>query len=116
MATILVVDDEIALLELLEGLLDDLGHQTFSASDGQQALGILEAQHVDLVISDIMMPVMDGITLLRHMRENEDWKDIKIVLMSAAPPKLNDINPDKFLPKPYDIDEMEALVAKLLDS
>lgn len=116
MASILVVDDEMALLDLMESLLDELGHKTFAVSDGKQALDVLAAQQVDLVICDVMMPIMDGITFLHNMRENAAYNHIKVVMMSAAPPKFTGVQPEKFVPKPYNLDEMEAIIEGMLSS
>jgi CheY-like chemotaxis protein len=116
MATILVVDDEVALLELLTNLMEDLGHRTFAASNGKQAMQIVASEQVDLIISDIMMPVMDGITFLRQIKENSAYSHIKFILMSAAPLREDNIQPDEYMPKPYNLDAMEALVAEILES
>jgi CheY-like chemotaxis protein len=116
MASILVVDDEVTLLELLANLMEDLGHKAFTASDGKQALKIVASEPIDLIISDIMMPVMDGLTFLRHLKENSAYQDIKVILMSAAPLRQENIQPDKYMPKPYNLDDMEAAVAEMLES
>lgn len=68
--TILFVDDEPELLEIMEDYCRDLGVQMVSALNGQQALGVLEKTHVDLVFTDLNMPQMNGLELLQHVRSN----------------------------------------------
>jgi CheY-like chemotaxis protein len=72
MATILVVDDEFAILDLLEMVLADEGHVVLTAANGRQALERL-AQHPrpDLIISDYMMPILNGASMLEAMRDIE---------------------------------------------
>jgi CheY-like chemotaxis protein len=100
MATILVVDDEFGIGELLEALLQDDGHRVLTAMNGRHALEQIAAAKPDLVISDLMMPVMDGGALLAALRENADR-------VSGY---------DAFLRKPFKLAEISKLVARLLKS
>jgi CheY-like chemotaxis protein len=83
MATVLVVDDEFGIGELLEALLTDEGHRVLTAMNGRHALERMTEIRPDLIISDLMMPVMDGAALLRELRNNADWMDIPFLLMCA---------------------------------
>jgi CheY-like chemotaxis protein len=112
MATILVVDDEQPVVDLLTDMLEDEGHTVVSAYNGRIALEMVAHQQPDLVISDVMMPFVDGIQLCRRLREEHDAKSLPVILMSAAlPPDLSACGANAFLGKPFDIDRFENLIA-----
>ncbi len=111
-ATILVVDDEQPVVDLLTDILEDDGHTVISAYNGRIALEIVAEQFPDLVISDVMMPFVDGIQLCRRLREEYDAHSLPIILMSAAlPPDLSACGANAFLGKPFDIGRFDALIA-----
>jgi CheY-like chemotaxis protein len=83
--SILIVDDEFGLAEMLREMLGDYGHDVTLAINGRLALDILAERKVDLVITDIMMPVMDGSELATAMRNSEAHRDIPIVMMTSLP-------------------------------
>jgi CheY-like chemotaxis protein len=117
MATILVVDDEFGISELLEALLTDEGHRVLTAMNGRQALERMEEAKPDLVISDLMMPVMDGAALLRAIRNRLDWQDIPFVLMCALPEATIQDRIQgyiSFVRKPFRIDNIVRLVERIL--
>jgi CheY-like chemotaxis protein len=117
MATILVVDDEFGIGELLEALLQDDGHRVLTAMNGRHALEKIAEAKPDLVISDLMMPVMDGAALLRALRENAELKDLPFMLMCALPESsITDrvSGYDAFLRKPFKLAEISKLVLSLL--
>ncbi|MCA1668002.1 MAG: response regulator, partial [Thermomicrobia bacterium] len=112
-ATILVVDDEQPVVDLLTDMLEDEGHTVVSAYNGRVALEIVAHQAPDIVISDVMMPFVDGIQLCRRLREEHDAKSLPVILMSAAlPPDLSSCGANAFLGKPFDIDRFENLIAR----
>ncbi len=117
MATILVVDDEFGIGELLEALLQDDGHRVLTAMNGRHALERIAEAKPDLVISDLMMPVMDGAALLAALRENAELKDLPFMLMCALPEtSITDrvSGYDAFLRKPFKLAEISVQVANLL--
>lgn len=115
METILVVDDEPAILELLVEILRDEGFLAVAARDGQIALQMLAGTTVDLVISDTMMPRRSGVELLRSMREQPELRDVPVILMSATiRPALNDVGAVEFLSKPFDVSTFNRVVAEAL--
>jgi CheY-like chemotaxis protein len=117
MATILVVDDEFGIGELLEALLQDDGHRVLTAMNGRHALEKISEARPDLVISDLMMPVMDGAALLAALHENAELKDVPFVLMCALPEaSISDrvSGYDAFLRKPFKLAEISKLVSGLL--
>jgi two-component system sensor histidine kinase/response regulator len=111
-ATILVVDDEQPVVDLLTDMLEDVGHTVIPAYNGRAALAIVEQQAPDLVISDVMMPFVDGIQLCKLLREEHDPRDLPVILMSAAlPPDLSTCGANAFLGKPFDIGRFDDLIA-----
>lgn len=87
--SILIVDDEFGLAEMLREMLAELGHQATVAINGRLAIRALEEQPVDVVLTDVMMPVMDGRELARTLRADPRHQRLPIILMtslaSAAP-------------------------------
>lgn len=83
MAKILVVDDQADNRLLVVTLIDSLGHQALEASDGAEALALVRAEHPDLVISDILMPTMDGYEFVRQLRENSALAATEVIFYSA---------------------------------
>ena len=117
MVTVLVVEDDKNLRKLMEVVLRQNGYNVLTATDGLQALEILDKQQVDLLISDIMMPNMDGYSLTEEIRK---LKNNLPVLMVTAKETLEDkkkgflVGTDDYMVKPIDMDEMLLRVAALL--
>lgn len=120
MATILVVDDERPVREFLAQALEDNGHRVLQAYHGRHALSLLAGtrpERPDLVISDVMMPLVGGVELCRALKADPDTADIPVVLMSAAVPRATlSAGADAFIPKPFDLDAMDRLVARVLSA
>jgi CheY-like chemotaxis protein len=119
MKTILVVDDEFAMVEALSALLEDEGYHVVTAADGEEALSFLrEGARPDLVLLDVMMPRLDGRDVLRRMQEDPALNGIPVILMSAAahPLELARLGSAVFLHKPFDIYVLFRTVAALLQS
>jgi CheY-like chemotaxis protein len=112
---ILIVEDELAAAEAVGYLLQLNGFQVEAAGNGQEALRSLERSRPDLVLSDIMMPLMDGLELAREIRGRADLRDLPIVLMSAAHDMLKGETPaTAVLPKPLDFSGLLATLRRLL--
>ena len=116
MGTILVVDDEPTIRELLVELLQAEGHTLLGAVDGVAARAILERTVPDLVITDAMMPRLDGPGLVRWMREHPELRAVPVILLSAvarmAPAELGAV---AFVAKPFDLAALLGAVAAALD-
>lgn len=113
--SVLVVDDEADLAGLLRALLEGAGYRVAVAGDGRAALRLLGAGHYDLVLSDLMMPYLDGAGLAAAMRADPALRAIPLVLLSAAPGAAARAAPcAAFLPKPFDVEAVLATVARLL--
>ncbi|WP_309139777.1 response regulator [Siccirubricoccus sp. G192] len=110
----------IAIADLLEMVLTDEGYHVLTAANGRQGLERLaEGPRPDLVISDYMMPVLDGVGLLRAMRESEAQHDIPCIVMSSMPEASVRERIDgyeAFVRKPFDLDAMVQLVATILET
>jgi CheY-like chemotaxis protein len=80
---ILIVDDELDVVQALQFRLETAGYETITARDGGQALDVLGKRKIDLILSDFMMPGMNGLELTRRVKENPNWSGIKVVLFSC---------------------------------
>jgi CheY-like chemotaxis protein len=85
MAVVLVVDDEFGIFNLLEEVLTEEGHRVLVAANGQLALAQAAKEKPSLVLTDFMMPVMDGAALMKAMAADAMLADIPVVMMSAIP-------------------------------
>jgi CheY-like chemotaxis protein len=109
--TVLVVDDEPVIRELISMLLEDEGYSVRQAADGLEALQELASDGIDLVLSDIKMPHLDGVSLARQLCSREPA--VPVVLMCAAAPggELPDV---PFLRKPFAPDHLTQVIADVL--
>lgn len=115
---ILIVEDEIDLRESLSDLLKLEGHQTFLAKDGLEALDIFHSQSFDLIISDIKMPNLDGIELVKKIKS--DTKAAVPMILMSGHEELNDsrareLGITRFLTKPIDYGSFESYLSELFD-
>jgi CheY-like chemotaxis protein len=113
---LLIVDDIPTNLRLLRAQMESEGHAVFEANDGLEALALLNYQQVDAVISDILMPRMDGYRLCHEIRQHARLHDLPIIIYTATYTLPSDeklaleVGADKYLKKPTSV---EALVAAL---
>jgi CheY-like chemotaxis protein len=118
MATVLIVEDEFAIADLLEMALTDEGYRVLTAANGRQGLTRLaEGPRPDLIISDYMMPVLDGAGMFQAMRETEAQRDIPYIVMSSVPEANVRERIDgyaAFVHKPFRIAAVVQLVATIL--
>jgi two-component system alkaline phosphatase synthesis response regulator PhoP len=116
MQTILVVEDERDIEELLVAILEYAGYRIVTAGNGQEALECLETARPALILSDVMMPVMDGRELCKRLQSHADHRSIPILLMSAAyrAASLDGCKPAAFLKKPFETIELIEVVKKVL--
>lgn len=110
---VLAVDDEKASLRLIEGLVQRLGHRVWTARDGGEALRTYEREDVHVVLSDWIMPVLDGPGLCRRIRDISRRDYPYVVLVTVLDGKKNyieglDAGADDFISKPFDPDELSA--------
>jgi DNA-binding response OmpR family regulator len=114
-ARILVVDDEAKNVKLLEALLLPRGYQISTASNGEEALQQVQRERPDLILLDVMMPVMDGFEVCKRLKEDADTRLIPVVIMTALDQVEDRIQgveagADDFLSKPVHRDELLARI------
>lgn len=119
MSNILIVDDEQSYRQLLTMVFDGEGHNIRTASNGREALEMLQTAPADVVISDVKMPDMDGIEMLRAVRETQP--DLGVILMTAfasveTAREAFKLGADDFIQKPFDVEELKLIVRKTLDT
>jgi len=111
---ILIVDDEASIVEVVAALLEDGGHEVLRAYDGSRALQLARAHHPQLIVTDLMMPLMDGGALIRAVRE-EGLANTTIGLMSAVGrAHMEQAGADVVVPKPFNLDLLEDVLQRLL--
>ncbi len=116
--TILVIDDDLAMQTVLEIALREAGYKVVLASDGQEGLTKLTTLHPNLVISDIMMPQMDGVETFQQMKDQLQEDGIPIFIMTALnrKPWFADLEAEGavIIQKPFDIEKLIRLVNDML--
>ncbi len=119
-AKILIVDDEPKNVKLLEAFLIPGGHQVIKASNGEEALQQVQQERPDLILLDVMMPMMDGYEVLKHLKADGRWRDVPVIMISA----LDDIKSvarciergaEDYLPKPFEPMLLRARVNACLE-
>ncbi len=117
--TILTVDDASTMRKMIAFTLKGAGHEVLEAGDGMEALAILKSRPADLVITDVNMPNMDGITLTRELRALPTFKATPIILLTteSAPEKKaagKAAGATGWIVKPFQQDQLLAVVGKVL--
>ena len=112
---VLVVDDEFDLTSTLRAILEGQGYAVETSPDGRDALERLRAGPPDLVLMDVMMPLLSGVEVLRAMRAADDLADVPVILMSVIPPavKRAEYRWQAFLRKPFTIEALLKAVREL---
>lgn len=118
-AKILLVDDEPGVRESVQAYLEDSGYQVQTAASAKDAWEILQKDQLDLVISDLMMPQVDGHQFLKQMRDDPRFVAMPVVFLTARGMKSDRISGyqagcDAYLSKPFDPEELIAIVQNIL--
>ncbi len=118
MSNLLIVDDEQSYRQLLNLVFEADGHQVRTATNGREAVEFLQIEPADLIISDVRMPDMDGITLLKNAKEITP--DVGFVLMTAFATveearEAFKLGADDFVQKPFDVEELKLIVKRTLE-
>lgn len=119
-AKILVVDDEPFNVDFLEQELAESDYETISASNGQEALDLIQFEKPDLVLLDIMMPKMDGFEVLSRIKADPATRDIPVIVISASSNLQNiahgiSLGAEDYLPKPFEPVLLHARISSSLD-
>ena len=118
---ILICDDDPLLLELLSFRLLGKGFAVETASDGREAWEKLQALRPSAVVLDVMMPLVNGLELLRRIRENDELKETPVIMLTARRQERDivgalDLGASDFLSKPFMPDELIARLSRLVGS
>ena len=113
--SVLVVDDEPNIVRSLEFLMSQAGYLVRVVHDGEQALQAIREQRPDLVLLDLMIPKRDGYEVCQAIRENPDWKDIHVIMLTAKGQEAErakgiELGADDYVTKPF---STRALVQKV---
>ena len=116
--TILIVEDNQELIDLIAQLLST-EHRIMRAYNGKEALELMNTDNIDLVITDVMMPVMSGMELTHHLRSNPLWSNIPIIMLTAkrgeeARAEAYTAGADAYITKPFSIGVLKARIDNLL--
>jgi DNA-binding response OmpR family regulator len=117
---VLIVDDEPGIIVALQFLMEQNGYATVVAFSGEEAMEAVARDHPDLILLDIMLPVVDGFEVCQRVRENPEWNDIRIVLVTALGNEANvtkglDLGADAYVTKPFANADLVARVKELLE-
>jgi len=117
---ILIVDDEPFNVDYLEQELEDLNYQTITAVNGKDALEKITTEKPDLVLLDIMMPIMDGFTVLEKVKADAEIRDIPVIVISANDDLQNvvkgiEFGAEDYLPKPFEPTLLKARIQSSLE-
>ena len=111
---VLVVDDDRYLCELIVDVLEAEGHMARTAMNGEQALEQVRERKPELILLDLMMPVMNGWELAAALKANPEWSDIPVVLITAhhdGEGKRQETGAKAVITKPFDIDHLAEVVS-----
>ncbi len=118
--TILVVDDDLGTRLSIGDYLELSGYSVVTANDGQEALVMVDNYHPDLIVTDIIMPRMNGYELVRRVRQQPAFRLLPVILLTARTKTQERIlgyqsGCDLYLPKPFELEELAAAIRNLLE-
>lgn len=120
---ILIVDDEVHIRTLLEQSLEELEEdhdvELYTAENGQEGLDSIRSLHPGLVLLDVMMPMMNGYDVCQAVREDSDFDDVKIILLTAKGQEADRergvaVGATQYMTKPFDPDELLDIAKEML--
>lgn len=119
MAIIMTVDDTASMRQMISFTLNSVGHEVIEACDGKEALDLARSKKVDMVIADVNMPNMDGITLVKSLRALPDYKFTPIVMLTtesqvAKRQEGKAVGATGWIVKPFDPEQLLNVVKKVL--
>lgn len=117
--TILIIDDEKHIIELIEYNLKSSGYNTLYALNGKEGLLKARAEKPSLILLDLMLPIMDGIEVCKEIRQDEDIKDIPIIMLTAKSEEVDkiiglELGADDYITKPFSVRELLARIKAVL--
>ncbi len=117
--SVLVVDDEPNIVLSLEFLMKQAGFDVRVAHDGDEALAAVKERIPDLILLDLMIPKRDGYDVCQRIRSNPDWKDIRVIMLTAKGREIDRekgmaLGADEYVTKPFSTRELTERVKELL--
>ncbi len=117
--TILTIDDEIHILELIRYNLENAGYNVLQAESGEEGLEILENKDIDAVLLDLMLPGIDGLEVLRRIRTNPTKRKTPVIMLTAKGEEFDkvlglEMGADDYIAKPFSVREMQARLKAVL--
>ena len=117
---ILIVDDEPKIIVPVQFLMEQNGYDVMIAFSGEEAMEIIDENKIDLILLDIMLPVIDGFEVCQRVRENPQWNKIKIILLTALDSDANvkkglSLGANAYITKPFSNFEIVDKVKELLE-
>jgi len=116
-AKVLVVDDARGIRDLLSELLEAEGYQVILASNGNEALELVETENLQAILLDINMPGINGVEVCKRLREGESTRSVPIIMMTALgdhKTKAFEARADDFVNKPFDLTDIKVRVKSLI--
>ena len=116
---ILIVDDEPDIIVLLKSRFESNGFKTIGVSNGKEAIDKAHQEKPDIILLDLLMPIMDGYEAMRHLKKDEKTRDIPIILFTAAPPEKviqkgdDTMEAIDFVIKPFDEGALSTLLTRV---
>lgn len=115
--TILIVEDDFFLAQTLKDRFEFMGYKTIYAENGEAALACLASSTVDLILMDILMPVMDGLEATRRIKANDKWKKIPIIVLTAKARPEDEresraAGADDYTAKPFNVHDLVKKIEK----
>jgi DNA-binding response OmpR family regulator len=116
---ILIVDDSMSVRKFVGSILEKKGFGTFTSDSGEEALKTMEKNDIDLVITDLEMPNMDGFTLITHIKNSNKYKDMPIIILTGRSSEEKQKEglqrgADAFIVKPFKEDELLQTIGKFI--
>ncbi|MEL7245695.1 MAG: response regulator, partial [Cyanobacteria bacterium J06573_2] len=117
---ILIVDDHLGTCLSISDYLELSGYQVITANDGQEGLKMVNEHNPDLIVTDIIMPRMNGYELVRNVRQQAHFRLLPVILLTARTQTQERIlgyqsGCDLYLPKPFELEELAAAISNLLE-
>ena len=117
---ILIADDEPSIVAAVEFLLQRGGYEVHVARNGEEALELVESNNPDLVLLDVMMPLKSGYEVCTRIRERDEWRHIKVIMLSAKGRDAEvtrglSLGADVYITKPFSTRDLMAKIKSLLE-
>lgn len=118
MIRILLVEDDPAIRSVLREFLSEEGFEVRGAADGRAGIHAARTIHPDLIVMDLMLPILDGVSATRQLKDDPATRDIPIIAVSAAfqeRPRTREFPADDFVRKPFELETLLATISENLD-